>query len=124
MKVELHEIIERYESSLRTGNATTVEECAARYPEHAEQLLRILPTVIALAELEKQFDDPVRLQADSPERLSAEQPTMQPLGDFRLLHELGRGGMGIVYEAEQMSLGRRVALKVFPFAALLDRGAT
>ena len=42
------------------------------------------------------------------------------LGDFRLIREVGRGGMGIVYEAEQMSLGRRVALKVLPFAATMD----
>jgi serine/threonine protein kinase len=42
------------------------------------------------------------------------------LGDFRLLREIGRGGMGVVYEAEQISLRRRVALKVLPFAAALD----
>jgi tetratricopeptide (TPR) repeat protein/serine/threonine protein kinase len=42
------------------------------------------------------------------------------LGDFRIIRELGRGGMGIVYEAEQVSLGRRVALKVLPFAATMD----
>jgi WD40 repeat protein/serine/threonine protein kinase len=42
------------------------------------------------------------------------------LGDFRLLREIGRGGMGVVYEAEQISLSRRVALKVLPFAAALD----
>ena len=44
----------------------------------------------------------------------------QPLGDFKIVREIGRGGMGIVYEAVQLSLGRRVALKVLPFAATFD----
>src|SRR5262245_47108391 len=43
-----------------------------------------------------------------------------PLGDFRIIREIGHGGMGVVYEAEQLSLGRRVALKVLPFAAAMD----
>jgi len=35
-------------------------------------------------------------------------------GDFRIVREIGRGGMGIVYEAVQLSLNRRVAVKILP----------
>jgi len=45
---------------------------------------------------------------------------LKPLGDYRIIREIGRGGMGVVYEAEQMSLARRVALKILPFASVLD----
>jgi serine/threonine protein kinase len=48
------------------------------------------------------------------------EPELGQLGDFQLLREIGRGGMGIVYEARQISLNRRVALKVLPFAAAFD----
>jgi serine/threonine protein kinase len=59
-----------------------------------------------------------------PRQKEVERPPTPPelgrLGDFRILRLIGRGGMGVVYEAEQISLQRRVALKVLPFAAALD----
>src|SRR6202011_6108811 len=54
------------------------------------------------------------------EYLEAAEAGTAQLGDFRLIREGGRGGMGVGYEAEQVSLGRRVALKVLPFAATMD----
>jgi eukaryotic-like serine/threonine-protein kinase len=57
----------------------------------------------------------LRLSGEVAEPLAA-----NPLGDYQIVREIGRGGMGIVYEAVQLSLGRRVALKVLPFAATFD----
>src|SRR5205823_5296656 len=53
-------------------------------------------------------------------QVDEESATAKPLGDFKLIREIGRGGRGVVYEAVQLSLGRRVAVKVLPFAATLD----
>ncbi len=53
-------------------------------------------------------------------RPSLASPETKVLGDFRIIREVGRGGMGTLYEVEQISLGRHMALKVLPFASILD----
>src|SRR5262249_28554304 len=110
-------IADEVSACLRAGREPDVAELAARYPELAGQLHELVTALVTLHQL---GPDDVGIPGASSavtERPGAAAPQ---LGDFRLLREIGRGGMGIVYEAEQVSLGRRVALKVLPFAGALD----
>ena len=65
-------------------------------------------------------DDATEEARSIDKALAPELPAGMCFGEFRLVREIGRGGMGIVYEAEQESLGRRVALKILPAGAALD----
>ena len=98
---EIAEIVAEIGERLRRGEAVRPED----YDHRADALRDILPTIRMMADLPGPATLPIELGH---------------LGDFRLVREVSRGGMGVVYEAVQVSLGRRVALKVLPNAAALD----
>lgn len=119
--LSLADLVEELVRKFQAGDAADVEGYLAQYPEHAKELQGLLPTLALLAELGRVSNQGSRSEGEA--RDGVEGPwvgTREPgiLGDFRIQREIGRGGMGIVYEAEQISLHRRVALKVLPLAAM------
>jgi tRNA A-37 threonylcarbamoyl transferase component Bud32 len=104
-----------YQAALETGARPDRRDFLLRHSDIAGDLGECLDGLEMLHEAASGLRTPAGMVAKPPPL-----PSDGTLGDFHLIRELGRGGMGVVYEAVQISLGRRVALKVLPFAATLD----
>jgi eukaryotic-like serine/threonine-protein kinase len=102
------DVVDDFRARRARGEDPDPEEYVARHPYAAAAVRGVLAAL--------------RLAAPSGASAATQSPPLLPsvLGDYRIVREVGRGGMGVVYEAEQLSLRRRVALKVLPFAAVMD----
>lgn len=116
---ELEQILEAAVGRLQAGERVELDGLIFEHPEYAEQLRELWPAAEMLVRMgEAPVEPPGAKETTNGQPDAA--PEHKQLGDFRILRELGRGGMGTVYEAEQLSMGRHVALKVLPFAALVE----
>ncbi|MCR9291456.1 MAG: WD40 repeat domain-containing serine/threonine protein kinase [bacterium] len=96
---------EQFLERLRNGEHPSLREYQEKHPQLATEIAELFPTLAALENYDydrKHYRQTIDF--NQPDRL----------GDYKILAEIGRGGMGIVYEAEHMTLRRKVALKVLP----------
>jgi serine/threonine protein kinase len=107
------EFAERY----RQGERPPLSEYADKYPELADEIRELFPALVAIEQFGGGADEATGPRSARPETTK---PIPERLGDYRIVREIAHGGMGIVYEAVQESLGRHVALKVLPEHRLSD----
>jgi serine/threonine protein kinase/tetratricopeptide (TPR) repeat protein len=111
----LTEILDRYLSALENDAPLSQQALLEENADIAPALANYFRSLEDLHDMAAGFGG-----GPSPAILEDEPKGQRRIGDFELLREIGRGGMGVVYEARQISLDRRVAVKLLPFAAVLD----
>jgi WD40 repeat protein/serine/threonine protein kinase len=112
------ELAEEFLDHCRRGEQPTLQEYLDRHPELAAEIREVFPAM-AMMENIALADESLAGPPTGTEPVGSS-ASLQQLGDFRIIRQVGHGGMGVVYEAEQVSLGRHVALKVLPQKTLLD----
>src|SRR5487761_661960 len=111
--------LEEYAAAVEAGRPTDRRKFQGRYPEIAAALAECLEGLEFVEAAAGQLAHPAAGRQKGAASVAEFWPA-DTLGDYRIVREIGRGGMGVVYEAVQISLGRQVALKVLPFASALD----
>ncbi|MFO0946857.1 MAG: protein kinase [Planctomycetota bacterium] len=110
----IEKLADSFMASYRAGERPSIEAYVQQYPELAGELRGLIAALIVL---ERNAPRHIRTEAPSFE-LAFSGP--REIGEFTIVREIGRGGMGVVYEAIQQSLGRHVALKVLSSPGLLN----